>query len=406
MKTTATLGTVFTLVTFAPLLTGFLLVARASYKNRERFRAVCMSEFYDWSAELRAGGDPWSSGDVSYRPPAGVIHRGECNYPPLFLRAFEPLTLMPPVTAYWVWQSILIASLMVATLLMMRELGPPAGVAPYALALGAALMLPEVYGALYESEPTLLLLALLVAAWICDRRERSWAAGLMLALAALLKIYPALAGGYFLARRRWATIAWTIAFGIAGLVLSNIGDQRRFLNASLLHSVWLSDDRWLRNDRSIATLSNIRTVLDWLYGRALPHEAFGLWYGLTAAADILLLVPSFYLTFRTSRDRELDAPCFGLWLCAAIMISPIAWGHYLPLLIPLLLGVAMLMMRRPRFNTSGALMLALGLIGSTAAYFWSPLCRLHAFFIATLLMYLGACLLVSGWNTDGELAAR
>lgn len=384
-------------------LLGVLLLVNTTYKNRHRYQAVSMCEFYDWAAELRAGGDPWNLDD-SYRPPAGVIHRGHCNYPPAFLRAFELLTLMRPIVAYWVWQTLLVVSLLTATVLMVRELSPPAGMAPYAIALGAVLLFPEVYGSLYESAPTLLLLLMLVAAWICDRRGQSAAAGLMMAVAALFKLYPGLVGGYFLVRGRWATLVWAIAFGLAGLLLSKTGDQVRFANAGLFHSVWLTDDHWLRDGRSIATLSNIRAMLDWIYGTALPQNAVPLWLALTAAADVVLICPVLYLTARTKNQSQLDAPCFGLWLCVTMMVSPIAWGHYLPLVIPLLLSVAALMLRQPRFSTAGGLILALGLIASVLTYFCSPLLHMHTFFLATAAIYAGACLLVLSWSRSQTAA--
>jgi hypothetical protein len=384
---------------------GVFLLAHDAFRNRHRYKEVCMIEFYQWSAELRGGGDPWNLAP-SYKPPAGVVHRGDCNYPPVFLRAFEPLTVMSPVAAYWVWQAILILSLLGATAIIVRELEPGAGIHSYAIVLGGVMLLPEVHGSLYESEATLLLLLLLVAAWISDRRDRSWIAGLMLALAALLKIYPGLAGGYFLGRRRWATLGWAIGFAIAGMLLSGVGDQQRFLSAGVFHSVWLTDDNWLRNDRSVATLSNLRALLDWLHGASLPAAALPLWYGLTAAFDILLICPALYLTASSDGAPDLDAPCFGLWLTAAIMISPIAWGHYLPLLIPLLLSITVLMMRRTRFDAVGGFMMAVGLIGAIAPYFSSPIRRWHTFFIATLMIYAGACLLIMSWSREREPSAR
>jgi len=384
-------------VIVAPLLAGALLLAHVVYKNRHRYEAVCMCDFYAWAAELRAGGDPWNL-DASYKPPAGVTHLGNCNYPPVFLRAFGLLTLMRPVAAYCVWQALLIASLLLTTVLVVHELGPPAGWVPYAMALGAVLLFPEVYGSLYESAPTLLLLLLLVVAWVCDRHGQSAAAGLMLALAALLKLYPGLVGGYFLVRGRWATLGWAAAFGLAGLLLSNTADQVRFANAGLFHSVWLTDDHWLRDGRSIATLSNIRALLDWIYGTALPRHAVPLWMALTVVVDVLLICPVLYLTARTNRQPQLDAPCFGLWLCVTMMVSPIAWGHYLPFAIPLLLSIAALMPRQPRFDTGGGLILALGLIGSVLTYFCSPLLHMHVFFLATAAIYAGGCLLLANWS--------
>jgi hypothetical protein len=131
-----------------------LILALASYKNRLRYNAVSMSEFYSWAYELKMGGDPWlSQRDPTFSSIPGVAHLGHCNYPPVFLLAFEPLTTLRPPVAYWIWQGIIVTSLLLATVLMVRDLSPPAP-SSYVLALGAVLLFPEVYGALYESQPT------------------------------------------------------------------------------------------------------------------------------------------------------------------------------------------------------------------------------------------------------------
>lgn len=379
-------------------MTGLSILALTSYNNRLHYQTVSLSEFYAWAYELRMGGDPWlSPHDPAFRNIPGVAHLGHCNYPPAFLLAFEPLTALTPIAAYWIWYGIIVASLLLATVLLTRELGPPAS-SSYLLAIGAVLIFPEVYGSLYESQPTFLLLALVVVAWVCDRRGSSAPAGLALAIGALLKLYPALAGGYFLVRRRWITLGWATLFGIAGMMLVNVRYQRDYAHYGILTSVWLSDDAWLRNARSIAMLSNLRAILDWLYGGPLPRHAMTLWLGLTALADLLVIAAVVEVTIRARDRRELDALCLGLWLVAAIIVSPIAWGHYLPFAIPLLLGLAACVGCGARPHPVGAVLVVSGLSGTILPYFSSPMRQLHMLFWATLLIFTGACLVVSGYS--------
>ena len=101
---------------FIPLAVGVVLLMIAMYRNRGNFAKVSMSEFYAWSSELRAGGNPWqASGDPAFKPLPGALHLGHCNYPPAFLMAFEPLTMLPVRAAYWLWQGIILVCLLAAT---------------------------------------------------------------------------------------------------------------------------------------------------------------------------------------------------------------------------------------------------------------------------------------------------
>jgi len=323
------------------MLAGLVLLILTLYHNRHRYNAMAMAEFYDWSRELHAGGNPWlPASDPAYQAIAGVPHRGQCNYPPAFLVAFAPLTFLPPPAAFWLWQAILVGSLFTALVMLVHEAWPRAGIAAYAAVLGAALLFPEVYGSLYESEPTLLLLALVVGVFVLDRRERQASAGFLLALAALLKLFPALLGGYFLARRRWRTVVWAILFGLAGLLLASPGELRDFLRFGVMHSHWMANDEWLRNDRSVAVYANLRAFLDALNGGELRSGQLTAWLALTAVSDLLIVAITALVTYRTPSTAALELLSMGLWLCAMILVSPIAWGHYFPFIFPAIVGLA------------------------------------------------------------------
>lgn len=382
------------LVSLAILAAGLAVLIVSTVKHRDRFDQVSMSEFYAWSSELRAGGDPWlSAHDPGYVEFPGVRHLGHCNYPPAFLLAFEPLTMLSIRTAYWIWQAIIIASLVGATVLVTRELNPPAA-HYHALAVGGVLLYPEVYGMLYESQPTAILLLLVVAAFSLDRRRRCASGGFALAAAALLKMYPALAGGYFVVRRRWATLVWAVIFSVAGLALTGVHSSRDFARFGIVGSSWLSTDTWLRNDRSIAILSNLRVPIDAIFGPAPPAAGIALWFGLTALADAGVVAAAFYLTYRAAAARSLDFGCFGLWLAAAIVVSPIGWAHYLPFLIPLIIASIAIVASSEEVDAAGTVLFLAGLTGTILPYYSGALRRVHMMFFATVALYLGACAII------------
>ncbi len=382
----------------ALLAIGVAILLHALYQNRLRYSTASFYDYYPWSLELRLGGDPWIPADnPAYRPHPGIPHHRYCNYPPAFVVAFQPLTLLAPRPAYWIWQAILVASLAGATLMLAGAMRPR-GHAPYLFALAAVLMFPETYGALYESEPTFLLLVLVVAAWRLDRRDHSAPAGLALAAATLLKMYPGLVGLHFLLRRRWATVGWSIVFALAGLVLSNLRYEYEFLHFGV---PIFSRDYWLLQERQVAILAYLRWVASIVHPGVPSGAAAIAWLGATALACLALIVTAALATTRSHGSDELDVMCLGIWLGAALMVSPLAWAHELPLMLPIWLGAAAAIARGAAWRNAGVALLIVGLALIYATYFTSPLRRQHMFFIAALATYAGACLALGEWSRTG-----
>ena len=67
-------------------------------------------------------------------------------------------------------------------------------------------------------QPNLLLLALLLGAFACLRTGRERAAGLLVALAAVIKAFPVLVLPYLVYRRHWRALVWAVA-GLAALLV-------------------------------------------------------------------------------------------------------------------------------------------------------------------------------------------
>ena len=138
--------------------------------------------YYDAGARLNAG-------EPLYIQPATTDDAAFYRYPPLLAIAFRPLALLPYETAALIWEGVVIASLGLTVLrLGLREertwllLGWLAPAIAWSVAIGQAQV------------PMTLLLAI----------GSPWA----VALAANLKLLPALVAIYWLARREWRQLAW------------------------------------------------------------------------------------------------------------------------------------------------------------------------------------------------------
>src|SRR5215472_15175949 len=81
----------------------------------------------------------------------------------------------------------------------------------------------------YWGQSQLIILMLLAGAMRAMERERDGAAGVLIAVAALLRAYPILLVGYFVTRRKWRAVAFAIAgFGVGLLAtVAMLGRSRR-----------------------------------------------------------------------------------------------------------------------------------------------------------------------------------
>ena len=146
--------------------------------------------YYDAGARLNAG-------LPLYVQAAGINDPAFYRYPPLLAIAFRPLALLPYQVAAIIWESVVIG----ATLLTFRRLGLREPV----LLVGAWLALPIMWTVSIGQAQALITFLLAVGA--------PWA----VALAANIKIFPALAAIYWVGRREWRPLG-AFAAWLLGLV--------------------------------------------------------------------------------------------------------------------------------------------------------------------------------------------
>jgi len=293
-----------------------------------RYDDVDFTFFYGWWTDYSSGGDPWT---VSIKPTdlrPGLSRPRYCNYPPFFVEAFSPLARLDQKTAFWIWQAAQMLCLAGAVLMLARGSDPPLGAAPAIIVLSLVLLSRQFAGALVHAQVTPMLLALLSASWLCARRGRPAAAGLWLALAALLKLYPVTAGGYFLFARRWRALAWTIGFFAAGVLLTN---PMRWLDLARLE---LPVSYQIVAHAELTVLAFVRKCVAHFAGTTIAAAPLFEVLGLTALIDLALLAIAAAATIAGHTRADLDGLIFGLWVALALLVSPLAWIPETLLLLP------------------------------------------------------------------------
>ena len=309
------------------------IVAMVSLAQRipaasHRYDDLDFVTFYGWWTDYSSGLNPWvgQSKQVDSRP--RLSRSRDCNNTPFFIEVFSPLARLDQKTAFWVWEGIQVICLVAAVLMLARESDPPLGAAPTIIVLSSVLFSRQFAGELVYAQVTSILLVLLSASWFCARRERPAAAGLCLALAALVKLYPVTVGGFFLFDRRWRTLGWAIAFFAAGVLLTNS------VHWIELATQGMSVSYQKVAESELTVLAFVRRSVAHFAGTTIAAAPLSAVIGITALIDVALLAVAVEVTRISHGRADLDGLLFGLWVALALLMSPLAWVQETLLLIP------------------------------------------------------------------------
>jgi Glycosyltransferase family 87 len=296
-----------------------------------RYDDIDFTFFYGWWTDYSTGGDPWAVSDVQRDLRPGLARPRYCNYTPFFVEALSPLARLDQKTSFWVWQIAQLLCLAAAVILLARANAPPLGPAPTIIVLSLVLLSRQFAGAIASAQLTPMLLGLLSASWFCARRERPAAAGLWLAIASLLKLYPAAVAGYFLFGRRWHALAWTIAFFTIGVLLTNPWRWIELVTLGMpvsYHAVGRAE---------LTVLAFVRKVVAHFAGTKVFDAPLLPLLTIVTLIDLMLLAIAAMASLAIRGRNDLDGLLFGIWVALALLMSPLAWPPEMLLLLPLYL---------------------------------------------------------------------
>lgn len=289
--------------------------------------------YYVSALELRRGIDPYATDFAHLARQTGLEIKDvlRSTEPPTFLLLFEPLTHFPPRTAFWIWQTINFAALAGALILM---LGPASGLSsPLAWSLAAfAFIYPPILSHFWFGQSKLPLLLMLVVMTKLMRRRFDRTAGLILAFAGLVRIYPFAIGGYFLLERRWRPLAW-MGVGAAVGAIATIAIVGPANCLSFVRGLsYLTTEQWSSKSGDNAPLA---FAIRFLQESGLARNGVsGLaQHVLLATIDIVLLSLTVRATLLRPVDHDGDLRLFSLWVVTAIMLPPVSWDYDMTLVL-------------------------------------------------------------------------
>jgi len=245
------------------------------------------------------------------------------TYPPFAAVVFYPLHYVPFGILTFIWQVVIIASLYGVVRISQRLL-PGEGDRRIAMLWTAiAIWLEPIRSNFdYGQINVMLVLAVLYAVY----STRWWLSGLLVGLAAGVKLTPAVSGLYFVGARRWgaAVFSAVVFFGTIAVSAIVVGDQTRYYFTELL------------GDASRVGPIGTSFNQSWRGGisRILGHDAG---YGPLVLAGIAITTVLAVLAWRAIGGASDRLGAIVVVQLFGLLLSPISWTHHWVWLIPLMI---------------------------------------------------------------------
>jgi len=335
------MGQMFRASLFAVSLAGLSVVALTAQPEGH---SVDFPSFYSAAGTLARGENPYEVLALqAYAQERGIDSEVyPYLYPPFLASVLRPVTLLSPETADRMWGTLMVVmfalSVVLVTLLPQEDRpgrGPSHGggmLQKSALAAGILMLLPLGENLLTGQVNAIVLACITVAILGMEREGRGWewGSGAALAVAALIKVTPALLVLLFLARRKTSAL-WAFAFSVlAGLGLSML------ISGVDVWGEFLAFLPQLSYGRSIDGLFHPISVMNLSLSGFIMRVAEGSGpavrlIAMTAALLILALI------LRAVFRRPVAPGRGGLVLAllvVMVVLSPYAWIHHMVFLFP------------------------------------------------------------------------
>ncbi|OBB75735.1 mannosyltransferase [Mycobacterium sp. 852014-52144_SCH5372336] len=244
------------------------------------------------------------------------------TYPPFAAVVFYPLHLLPFGLVALLWQLGIIAALYGVVRISQRLLG--SGDRRTAMLWTAVGIWLEPLRSTFDYGQinVVLVLAVLYAVY----STRWWLSGLLVGVAAGLKLTPAVSGLYFLGARRWGAVIFSAVVFVATVGISAlvVGDETRRYFTELLGDA--------NRVGPVGTSFN----QSWRGGisRILGHDAG---YGPAVVAGIAVTAVLAVLAWRAIGGASDRLGAIVVVQLFGLLLSPISWTHHWVWLIPLMI---------------------------------------------------------------------
>jgi alpha-1,2-mannosyltransferase len=268
-------------------------------------------------------------------PPTGDGQFLLFTYPPFAAILLAPLAVLPYWAACLVLTLLTLGVLALVLVTVLRALGVRCDWRRVAALLPAAEVLEPVLRTLYAGQLDLLLLALVVLDVLVDTPR--WPRGLLIGIAAAVKLTPAVFLLYFLLRRDTRAAVTAVVTFLAATALGFLlagADSVRYWTSAL----------WDTGRVGEPTYAGDQSLLGLLARAGVPADVRTAWW-LPLVAVVLVLTA---LGVRRALAAGEPTVALGLNAVGGLLVSPISWTHHWVWAVVVLLGWAELARRTRR----------------------------------------------------------
>jgi alpha-1,2-mannosyltransferase len=274
------------------------------------------------------------------------------TYPPFAAIVLAPLTLLPAWAACLALTLLTLGVLALVLSAVLRAFGVVPGPRRIAALLLAAEVLEPVLRTVYAGQLDLLLLALVVLDVLVDTPR--WPRGLLIGLAAAVKLTPAVFVLYLLLRRDGRAAVTTVVAFLGATALGFLlagADSVRYWTSALWDTGRVGEPTYAGNQSLLGLLARV----------GLPADARTPWW-LPLVAGVLVLTA---LGVRRALAAGERTVALGLNAVGGLLVSPISWTHHWVWAAVVLFGWAELARRTRRrglavFAGAGAVLFVAG----------------------------------------------
>ncbi|MCU0491470.1 MAG: DUF2029 domain-containing protein [Chloroflexaceae bacterium] len=299
-------------------------------------------QYWQAAVNIRETGDPYAT-TPDMRDPAIQQARENNQFlwvaypnPPLLAYLVQPLAQFPHPLAQRLWFGVNCVALAGLIALSIYASGSQLARRFWGVVAFGACAFPPTMMALFLGQIAILLSLLVVASLVLAQRFRGLA-GVLLALASFIKLYPGLIGVYYLVFRPRRAAWWSIASvaGIAGLTLlwHGITPYLTYVTKVVLGNYYPYEAEF-----NISLVGFIRRLLtDNLYAIAIA-DVPQLATALIVIGSLAIVALCFWCSSAnaTPLSRILQ---WNAWLCAMLLLSPVNGYYNLVLLVPAVLAM-------------------------------------------------------------------
>jgi len=310
-------------------------------------------------------------------------------HPPITGLLLAPLLyLMNFRWIYLLLTACSVISLVGMIFMILGDLGIPSTRRDFLALTFLALGWHPVLSTIRSGQSSIIISALITFAWFSLRKKKSFQAGAIVGIAAAIKLYPGLLIAYFLLRNRRAFAGGLVTFLTAQLVtigFCGVENYREFLETMF----FLSHPFYSRTNMSLVAF-----IMGFLHVGGLGF--------LIMLGGISLLAYWMAMRRESSATEDLDIE-YALCVVMQLLLTPIAWSHYLvALILPLAILANWLLQRELRWSAITAylgLLVCFSIPDTSVKFAQIVVQRLAGYYVGWLLTstFTAGLLLLCAW---------